>query len=566
VIGSTTIIVLAGGSAISTTQDQLDTASAENAMTQLDSQASLVALGQSSSQSINMGQSNSQYAVDGNAGWMNVSYQNRSLSNDITFVNATMGSVRYDGDGGSIIAYQGGGVWRSDREGNTVMVSPPELHYRGSTLTLPLVTVEGDGTIDNTAIFSHNDSVKHYPNESLKNPLEDGKVTITIKSDYYRAWGRFLQQRTEGTVSYPSGRSNVVVFELTVPADYRPVEGGIVKTGSGTLTINNNAGLDSYNSSRGSYGTTTCNGGATASTCPNVSSSKIVAAGDLDIAKNGNVYGDVEIGGSVAFSHSGAELESGNISHGAGVSGTNWPAGWINDPNNWEEQNASVQTPDAVSGLVYDKVTTLDDSSNNDNGDTGVDIDSGDTLTGCSTDCTINADSDTNSFYLSSLTVPNNDKLVINTNGQTVDIAVDGPVDLNGDELTVNGNGRVNIYSEGDVTMDNGFKTQLPGDNSSQLWIYTRHDNTVTMNNNVQYRGVIYAPGQDGGSGADVEVKQNVNVFGGIVGNLAIQNQNVWIHYDESLTNTKAVRADATTASVTYLHVSRNSINVTSGG
>ncbi len=86
------------------------------------------------------------------------------------------------------------------------MVSPPEFHYRDATLTLPLVTVSGSGTIRDRASITHNRTTSHFPNTTrnanFTNPLEDGKVNVTLQSEYYRAWGGYFEERTDGDVTY----------------------------------------------------------------------------------------------------------------------------------------------------------------------------------------------------------------------------------------------------------------------------------------------------------------------------------------------------------------------------
>jgi len=97
------------------------------------------------------------------------------------------------------------------------MTSPPEYHYRGTTLTLPIVQVTGEGTIGGrpdgriTPVDVATDAV---PNVST--PLETGTIEVEIQSDYYRGWYAFLNERTEGeTEIYHNNRT--VVSRLVVP-------------------------------------------------------------------------------------------------------------------------------------------------------------------------------------------------------------------------------------------------------------------------------------------------------------------------------------------------------------
>jgi hypothetical protein len=219
VIASTTAVVVVGAEAITTTQGRLDVERTENTMTQFDSKVALVALGQSSVQQVDLPASGgSVYDVRGDAGWMNITYTN--ASGDVTTIrNGSLGSVVYDGDG-TEIAYQGGGVWRTDAEGQAVMISPPEFHYRSRTLTLPLVTVSGNERIEQRAAVTRNDTTQYFPDtardEALQNPLNGSDINVTVQSDYYRAWGSYFEERTDGTVTYDHS-AETVTAELVIP-------------------------------------------------------------------------------------------------------------------------------------------------------------------------------------------------------------------------------------------------------------------------------------------------------------------------------------------------------------
>ncbi|MFC7136785.1 hypothetical protein ACFQRB_10360 [Halobaculum litoreum] len=58
------------------------------------------------------------------------------------------------------------------------MVSPPEFHYRGTTLTLPLVRVAGDRRLDEEVVVRRaNASTAVYPDASAgyANPSTTGR-------------------------------------------------------------------------------------------------------------------------------------------------------------------------------------------------------------------------------------------------------------------------------------------------------------------------------------------------------------------------------------------------------
>ncbi len=264
-----TAIVVMGSSVLIENQANSQLDRAEHALTQLDSKLSLVALGGSTAQQalVSLESTGTRLYVDGTAGWMNISIQNSTDGSvDVEVLNVTMGAVVYENEHkNAIIAYQGGGVWRSDPSGAS-MVSPPEVHYRTGqgddpTLTLPLVIVKGNETLGHTASMNKlGDTTSKYPvtgNEDLSNPLQEGDVNVTIHSEYYEAWGNFFESRTGGSVTYDHTAKTVTVT-LVIPGSQETLDRGLSATGAGEELKfagggSDNTFLDSYNSSEGPY-------------------------------------------------------------------------------------------------------------------------------------------------------------------------------------------------------------------------------------------------------------------------------------------------------------------------
>ena len=238
VAGASAILTF-GGDAITGIQQSATDGAAEQSMTQFDSKASLVAHGDSDAQRVRLaGSADATRRVDAGAGWMNISVYNASTGEfEYEITNTTLGAVVYQ-DGDTSVAYQGGGVWR--RSGNgTLMVSPPEFHYRGTTLTLPLVSVAGDERLDNEVIVRRPaDPTGVYPDEDADrvNPLDEGVVVITVGSEYYDAWGRFFEQRTSGNVTvYDSNQT--ARTELIVPFETE-FDNVVASTSAGGISAN----------------------------------------------------------------------------------------------------------------------------------------------------------------------------------------------------------------------------------------------------------------------------------------------------------------------------------------
>jgi len=241
VFGGVTVISI-GSLAVSDTQEQFTTDRAENTLTQLASDGALVALGGADSQELSLPDTDGEtYAVDETAGRMTVEYTDDNNSEQIA--NVTLGEIRYEADDGTVISYQGGGVWRTSENGGSTMVSPPEFNYRAATLTLPIITIGDTGQIgDGTQLKQQSQSPIFPPGNNITNPLRQGQVNVTVTSQYYQAWGSYFEERTVGGVSYDDANNSVTV-QLVVPFE-ESFNSAVAVTGDGPNAIKINGGPD----------------------------------------------------------------------------------------------------------------------------------------------------------------------------------------------------------------------------------------------------------------------------------------------------------------------------------
>jgi hypothetical protein len=559
VVGTSVAIVAAAG-VIGDGQRQLDADRAEQTLSQLDSKVSLVGLGEAHVQRVSLASvKDGAYELRSDAGWMNVTVRNVTDGSTRTMFNATMGAVVFENDDRSV-AYQGGGVWQGDRDG-AVMVSPPEFHYRQATLTLPLVTVDGDRSLSGPVNLEPNGStVQHFPNTSKdsdwENPLEHGVVNVSVKSEYYRGWGSFWEQRTDGDVSYDHDE-RIATVQLTVPAGNRNMASAIASTSAtGELTLSgaggNPARTDSYNSSNGDYASTKTNDG------------HIVTAGDVTLSGNSEVNGTVESGGFV-------DLDSANSIVRGDLLYTDGKDVHTNaDVTGTTKQISDTAEITHIDGYVTRQYENL--SEDNDNGDAGVPI-SGNTLD--SGDQTLGP----GQYHVNEIDL-RGDQLTLDTGaGETIQIGVRDNVFLDdGAEIRVEGTGQVRVFVDGQDTGPNGnhFGVDHSGsggsdvnvtddENASQFWLYGQQDFRAhiegTNSDDFRFEGVIYAPGGLSGS-SSLEV-DHADVFGGVVSGEVTVDTGGSIHFDESLQNERVLPPDESIVRLTYMHVTRSRVNVT---
>lgn len=244
VILGTVAIVTFGNAAIDGAEDQSRLTRAEHSMTLFDSKAAQVGLGDTQVHTVNFGDDAGNYVVDESAGTISIiqlDYDDNTTNDDgdndvITTYDGNpgteddvyilppqpLGAVVHETEGAQV-AYQGGGVWRKGDDGGVSMISPPEFHYRGLTLTLPIIQTKGSGSVAGTAratIEKSNSEVPVYPHptkkydhtgDSFQNPIERGEVLIEIQSEYYKGWGKYFEDRTEGKVNYFPATDTVTV-------------------------------------------------------------------------------------------------------------------------------------------------------------------------------------------------------------------------------------------------------------------------------------------------------------------------------------------------------------------
>ncbi|MGM0590783.1 MAG: DUF7289 family protein, partial [Halobacteriota archaeon] len=266
-VAGTGAIIALGTTTLGDTQASADIKRAEHTMTLLDSRGAITALGDTDAQRIDLGSSGGgTYDVRPDSGWIRITHANYSAneSGNETIYNASLGAVTYT-NGDATLAYEGGGVWRSEDNG-TSMVSPPEFHYRDSTLTLPIISVNGSGA-SSGQVSAHVKPVRRatqiYPNltagptpgnetgapydgsdERYLNPVENGSVVITVHSDHYRGWATYFRTRTEGIVSVDHDAQTVSVElqTLGMVGNFRmPDEGNSVRVRgmAGNHSLNN---------------------------------------------------------------------------------------------------------------------------------------------------------------------------------------------------------------------------------------------------------------------------------------------------------------------------------------
>jgi len=260
VLATASTIVLFGGGVIDTLSTSADTERATQEMSHLAAESAAVGLGGSQQRRVTFDASEGKLTLNETASWICVQNGTTDAREFILPEDGNpsascgenrtyMGTMTYDtGDGR--VAYEGGGVWTRGDDGESRMVSPPEFHYRGDTLTLPVVVLDGNVTragseTELTARDGETDQV-----DGISNPLDDssGRVYVTIRSEYYEAWGDFLAERTDGQVVELDDDAKTVTVELVVPSPVTVQNAIYSKGNDGNAVQVQNMDIDSYDS------------------------------------------------------------------------------------------------------------------------------------------------------------------------------------------------------------------------------------------------------------------------------------------------------------------------------
>lgn len=555
VILGVTAVVVSGSTAIVESRDTAEITAAEHALVGFDADGSAVALGKSPAKRTDLGLNGNEGEMRyGDSSWMRVRVDSE-VNGSTEVANVTLGAVRYE-QGDTTVAAEGGGVWRSDGDGS-VMVSRPEFHYRGNTLTLPIVSVDGEeGLTDSVRITRDGGPDRQYPNRTagLSNPPDSGSVTVTIRSEYYEAWGRYFEERTNAVVSYDHAAERVTVRFIVLPERVTFDAGLIATSNTGELALaGTGAYVNSYDSSNGNYAQT------------NTADGLVKTAGEFSGTGDSLVDGDVESDSTVSLS--GSTTINGSVYYGKS------PAPDASKVTGTVHSNGSVSSVQPIDTFVE----TYEESyrTDNDNGATQNISSNRLSMTDSS------AELDAGRYYLYDLTL-DGEKLTMNTTDGDVTVVVRDYVKLkNGGNITVTGDGVARLVVRGkndtvvsptglgsrsvNLHVGKGSAIHVPEEKSHQLRVYgTRHFNATIAGSNgngneASFDGLIYAPAGTVGSGY-IYIKQG-DLYGlAVSGNLTVGQYGA-AHYDYGLRGKHSI--DSPFATLERLHVTVHPVRVT---
>jgi hypothetical protein len=559
-VASVSVILIYGSSAHEEIERSMNVQQAEQALTNLDSEASQVALGESDGKRVSFGGGvgPAEDLTIRDTGQIRLVH---TLPNgtEKVLVNETLGAVLYQRNDHEV-AYQGGGVWKKTENGSR-MVSAPEVHYRRTTMTLPIIVLDGgeEGSPGPGQMMVSSNGTEQV--DSYSNPISSGAVNLTVQSRFYEAWGSFFEQRTEGVVNYDHDAQEVTL-QLVTPKDDPTVSAGIASAagGSDKIELDNKAVLNSFDSSAGE---TPCDGACG-------TEGDIIATGDVKLnSGNIKVRGDITAGGTVEVNDNNVKIK-GDVrcakgNHDCFTGPSNTVKGSI---VNIDEE---VETPDPVGDLVADKMREI--GARHDNNDTAaidggrLDWSQGDTLVLTS-----------GKYYLEEITMGDSGyTLVLDTSGGDIELAVDGDFHMDGSTIEVRGDtGTVQMYADfdgnDDMDLNGGHVKVFDGSGkrtyeAPRMWLFAPPGIEADLKDGsrrTEFTGVIYGPDSETTAGK-VQL-EGAAVYGAIVAHVDGAdegNKRSEIHFDEALaSNTSLAEVRPNAPRVTFMHVSINRLTI----
>lgn len=564
-------VLLIGGPQLLTSQEEVEIRQAERAMTQFDSSADRIIRGSSTTQEVDLGLRGHRGALDVEPEQGNITVNfvdSFEDGGDVEVLNAELGTIRYE-NGDTTVAYQGGGVWRSDG-GNATMVSPPVITLTDRTLKVPVVTLADDGSVHTDLQLSQaQEPIQHYPDqrERFENKVGPAMIHIIVESDYYEAWGQYFEDETGAVVQYDHEDKKVAVILTGHPLDYSPEAGVITTSSTGEVRLEGTgAYVDSYNSTNGTYAETQTSEGI------------VKSAGSVDMRGNSHIAGHVDADQDIVIGSDDARIEK-DAEAGDRV----FPADEESVGGEIVNNTAGVVSIPPMDAFISPRVASLE--AENDNAQTDVITDDGELNFTEGTETL-----DTGEYYLTEAELEDQ-TLVLDTTEGDITLGVENWITLRGSGgstdagvIEVKGPNTVQVYVNGST----GHSVNPTGMGTRDLHFYVEEDAAIKTvddevetstqfqvlgpswfegavagsrgeGKNASMTGMIIAPAGPLGDGY-FNVK-HANVYGSVLAGNITLGQYGQVHFDHAIKDL-TIPVGEQVPRVEYMYVTEHQLEV----
>lgn len=517
----------------------------ENEFALLDSKISATALGASSTQKLSLNVNSGSITAENNGSWIKVVHTDAKGNKNVLH-NSSIGHIKYHNQD-TRIYYQGGGVWRKQERGNATIVSPPEFHYQGKTLTLPIINVTNTMS---TAGSQQTFSVSSYNTTRIashSNPLRNGTVNVTVKSEVYMGWANYFNQRTQGKVIDIKSNKNIVKMKLDVPTAQN-INNAIVAGDTDDLTVGNKGLVDSYNSSNGPYTVTKSDEG------------NIISSGTVTLQGSGEVKGNVTAQEDITLQNKQSTLDGDAESNEEVIDWQNDICNNIDGVVGSVDCHKNIKVPEyPVADNEIESMVSQVQGGKNDNNN--IPCISGNQIRAST--CTLTA----GTYYFDSTQTfsngggPNSpQQLTLDTTSGDINIVLDGSLEVGkSGSIDYSGTNNVTFYITENLQVGNGGVIRSDANqDATKMIMKIKSGNKVKIQNpGTKVEGLVYAPGSiatiKGTGGGETKV------FGSVIADkVKVTNQGK-VHFDENL---KDIVLSNAKDKVTYIHMTENKVRV----
>ncbi|WP_342303918.1 hypothetical protein [Methanolobus sp. ZRKC5] len=189
---ATGIIVVAGVPMLEHMQETQHTENIKQSFKVLAPNVNKVVFGNAPAQSVELKMHGGSLSVTGN-NYINISMQvwnNSAGSSETLSFGKKMGNVENDFQD-TLISYENSGVWARYSSGDSIMLAQPRFTYANNVLAIPDASISGSSSVSGSGLVRVTADAGRRSIESYQNVSE---VNITITSDYFEAWERYLNE------------------------------------------------------------------------------------------------------------------------------------------------------------------------------------------------------------------------------------------------------------------------------------------------------------------------------------------------------------------------------------
>ncbi|SIR81156.1 DUF7289 family protein [Natronorubrum thiooxidans] len=135
--------------------------------------------------------------------------------------NISIGAIEYEGEDGTKIAYQAGGVFRETMNQTQVKSAPP-IHYEDETLSFPVVEIDDQGDLGSGDVTLTQTNTERVSSPST---IKNDVVTINVTSQYYLGWKQYFENQAGENAIGSHGEINKTHGYVEVKLGYTEIEG-----------------------------------------------------------------------------------------------------------------------------------------------------------------------------------------------------------------------------------------------------------------------------------------------------------------------------------------------------